>query len=142
MSINKETGYGQLSGETVSSKKALISVHRFSYEIFVGAIDRGMNVCHSCDIRACFNPKHLFQGTQRDNMIDCSKKGRANKPRGEHHRSAVLSESQVALIRSSHDNPGALARRFGVRRQTIDAILSFKSWRHVGPRQLGTGEAQ
>lgn len=33
-------------------------------------------ICHRCDNKACFNPKHLFIGTALENMRDCVKKGR------------------------------------------------------------------
>ena len=39
-------------------------------------VPENMNVCHTCDNRRCFNPNHLFLGTQSDNMLDCSRKGR------------------------------------------------------------------
>ncbi|PHQ82916.1 MAG: HNH endonuclease [Phycisphaera sp.] len=71
-------GYGTLSnrkGAGFSPEKA----HRVSYEMFYGEIPKGLNICHKCDNRECTNPKHLFAGTQKENMQDCSRKGRLNK---------------------------------------------------------------
>lgn len=41
-------------------------------------------VLHRCDNPACFNPKHLFFGTQSDNMQDCAKKLRHGMLRRTH----------------------------------------------------------
>lgn len=64
-------GYGQF-GRKHGSDQA----HRVAWELYRGQIPDGMNVCHSCDVRCCVNPDHLFLGTQKDNMQDCMKKGR------------------------------------------------------------------
>jgi len=54
-----------------------IMTHRLSLVAFKGAaIPDGLFVCHRCDNPVCFNPDHLFLGTQQDNLIDCSIKGR------------------------------------------------------------------
>lgn len=44
-------------------------VHQWSHELFLGPIN-GKYVLHKCDIPACFNPKHLYLGTQLENMRD------------------------------------------------------------------------
>ena len=50
--------------------------HRVAWVIANGNIPKGMNVLHRCDNPPCVNPKHLFLGSQRDNLIDCIRKGR------------------------------------------------------------------
>lgn len=30
----------------------------------------GTQVNHKCNVKSCFNPRHLYKGTQRDNMYD------------------------------------------------------------------------
>lgn len=44
-------------------------VHRLSYEAFVGAIPRGLDLDHLCRVRACFNPSHLEPVTRSVNTV-------------------------------------------------------------------------
>lgn len=50
--------------------------HRIAYELFIGKIPGGLFVCHSCDNPICTNPKHLWTGTNTQNVMDSIKKGR------------------------------------------------------------------
>ena len=54
--------------------------NRVSWIIHNGEIPSGMVVCHRCDRPSCVNPRHLFLGTQEENMADCRRKGRNSKP--------------------------------------------------------------
>lgn len=67
----RPNGYG-----VIRRKGLLLSTHRYSYEYYVGEIPKGKIICHSCDVRLCVNPKHLWAGTSSENMVDCFKKGR------------------------------------------------------------------
>lgn len=71
-------GYGALSNRN-GSKYSPEKAHRLSYEKYFGEIPKGLFVCHKCDNPICSNPEHLFLGTQKDNMVDCSNKGRLNE---------------------------------------------------------------
>lgn len=51
-------------------------LHRLVYELENGVIDEGNVIMHTCDNRACFNPSHLVQGTQYDNVMDMVNKSR------------------------------------------------------------------
>ena len=56
----------------------LISAPRVSYQLFNGLIPDKLYCLHSCDNPLCVNPNHLFLGTQKANVRDMIKKGRAN----------------------------------------------------------------
>jgi hypothetical protein len=66
-------GYGQ-----ISYRNKQWGTHRLSYTLHKGPIPKGMLVCHTCDVRNCVNPEHLWVGTNKQNMVDCSRKGRAD----------------------------------------------------------------
>jgi hypothetical protein len=65
-------GYGYATYKSRSPK----AVHKLMYEYYIGDIPKGMNVLHTCDNRMCCSPFHLFLGTQKENLLDASKKGR------------------------------------------------------------------
>jgi hypothetical protein len=51
--------------------------------MFKGEIPLGLKVLHKCDVTLCVNPEHLFLGTQKENVHDCERKGRAAHPAGQ-----------------------------------------------------------
>ncbi len=118
-------GYGR-----IFSKKKGDKAHRVSWELHRGEIPPGVKVCHRCDTPGCVNPDHLFLGTQGDNVRDALRKGRMPR-KGERCPTSKLTNAQVAIIRNCTESLTALGLRFGVRRQTINAVRQRTTWTHL-----------
>ncbi len=118
-------GYGCFSGGLA---------HRFSYHSLVGEIPEGKYVLHNCDVRNCVNPQHLYVGTQKDNVADMWRRGRANtrgqKP-GEGHSLAKLTWSDVREIRGlakTGKTKAELSSKYGISYAQIGRIILNLRW--------------
>jgi hypothetical protein len=70
------TGYGVLGRG--GRNEGLVLAHRLSYALAHGVEPSSeMDLCHTCDVRRCVRPDHLFVGTRLDNVRDMMVKGRA-----------------------------------------------------------------
>lgn len=80
-----ENGYGQISIWLGKSNKTF-RASRVSWVIHNGEIPEGYLACHKCDNPKCCNPRHIFLGTNRENVLDSSSKGRTrNGNKGKTH---------------------------------------------------------
>lgn len=78
--------------------------------------------CHSCDVPACCNPRHLWWGTAAENNEDCRRKGRKRPVVGEKHPQAKLTDAQTLEIYRSRASRKELAVRYGVSIGTVNRI--------------------
>lgn len=110
----------------------LVKAHRYAWSLANGPILDGLQACHTCDVRVCVNPEHIFLGSAADNMADRNAKGR--HAHGIRHGKAVLSEDNVREIRSLLTWVGSIqeiADRFGVTYGCIREIANGHNWRHI-----------
>lgn len=129
-------------------------VHRMSYRIHKGLVPAGLDVLHHCDTTSCWEPSHLWTGTQGDNNRDCHAKGQTRGPshqRGALHAKAKLTEAQARRIKQMATanprrlpsnmtigsintrggyrlNVASLARHMEVSESLVRGVISGRNW--------------
>lgn len=142
--VSRRSGRGvcwEWTGMTSSAGYGFIHVrpgeralaHRYSYELHYGPIPDGKFILHHCDTPRCVNPRHLFCGTQQDNMDDMEAKGRAVKrgSRGEANSGNKITEAAVREIRASSEIARIIAEQHEVSVSLIHAIRQRRIWKHI-----------
>lgn len=123
-SLNPD-GYGKIT-LPVNESNRTIAAHRLVWEMVKGEIPKGLLCCHSCDVRHCVNPSHIWLGTQKENIQDMVRKGR--KP-------SKLKPKQVleiyALLQENTLTYREIGQRFGVGTTIVRDIGSGKKWSHL-----------
>lgn len=134
----KNTGYGQFGIKT--KKPRTRYAHRVAYELTYGKIPSKLFVCHKCDNPLCVNSKHLFLGTNKDNMQDAKRKGRTTKGRinfscrGELNPSSKLSIKDIKKIRKlfiKRKTDGQIGKIFNITKWTVFHIRHKNTWSWV-----------
>lgn len=108
----RDDGYGEISFEGKGRP-----VHRLFYELHQGSVPHGLNVCHKCDVRNCIRLDHLFIGTQQDNIVDASKKGRLIT--GDNHHMRNNQEVKDRIASKQRGVPCPARAQFGPRPEWI-----------------------
>jgi hypothetical protein len=109
-------GYGQVWRDGKNGR-----AHRIAWELTHGPIPPGLHVCHTCDVRHCARPDHLFLGTCADNMADRDGKGRGarrNKP------ALVIDVEAVRSRHAAGESQRSIGRSLGVSQSSISHIVN------------------
>lgn len=110
----------------------LWKVHRYAEYCKLKNLTPGLDVCHICNNKLCWEPTHLYQGTRAANMAQATRDGLTSKK---------LLVEQVQIIRKLFDTKPAeigkvafdnmLAKRYGVSRTAISDIRTGRAWRNL-----------
>jgi hypothetical protein len=104
-----------------------LQAHRVAWELANGPIPEGMEALHKCDNKRCCNPKHLYIGTQSDNMCD-----RVERSTGGNGRSNMMSKDDILNINNLiNDNISQrkIAKMYGI-------STAYVSLLHTGKRGI------
>jgi len=115
------SGYGLYNGK---------SAHRLVFTTLTGTDLTGKLLCHTCDVKHCVNPDHLFVGTQRDNMQDMYQKGRQPSRKGEANRTHLKNEDIIA-IRNDTRKHKDIAADYRISVKQVSNIKTRHSWSHI-----------
>ncbi len=109
--------------------------HRAAWLIYHKEDPAERSVCHSCDVKHCVNPEHLFLGSQKDNMRDASAKGLLKQPQGQDSVNAKLTNRQVREMRKKHKDKEIplrlLAKEYEISKSQAWNIISGSQWKEV-----------
>lgn len=134
-------------GEFVLPGHKRVAVHRLAWVLANGrAVERGKEICHRCDVRACCNPDHLFEGTHSENVRDAVTKRRHVSPSkgafGGAAMAAKLTDAQAVQIRAAVASGARIADvavQYQVGQTTVRDVASGRTFSHL-PLSLLTGK--
>lgn len=108
-------------------------VHRLSAHIFSNFdLNSKKSILHKCNNRKCFNPRHLYIGTQADNCRDRDLAGRQYC--GERHHYAKLTKIKILKAKRLFEIgivQQEIAKKLGISYPTINKVLRGKTWKHI-----------
>lgn len=114
--------------------------HRIMWNLTFGDIPNGKYVLHSCDIRNCVNPCHLFLGDAKTNLDDCISKGRFRVASGDKHGTKTHPEKIAKGHRhGSKTHPESFLRGESVKRSKLNNQKVLEIKRKYIPGKYGTG---
>jgi len=106
--------------------------NKYAWFLKTGDADPQGVIRHSCDNRACVNPRHMEIGTYADNSRDMVERGRSCK--GERHHGHKITEQDVSVIRQrlgQGEKQSDIGRDYGLNQASIGRIKRGEAWSHV-----------
>ena len=107
--------------------------HRVSYQFFNGDLPAGCYILHTCHIRRCVHPDHLYAGTHQQNMQDRDAAGHASRQgRPGHKRIPTEALGEICGSSSGHRT---IARKYGI---SPSHVANIRAGRRRGCAKSGS----
>ena len=108
-----------------------VYVHRCVALAFLGHIPHGMEVCHRDGLKTNNRVSNLRYDTPVGNNAD--KRLHGTNPEGERNPRALLTESQVKIIRALSGSKAQreIGQAFGVTQACVSDVVRRVTWQHV-----------
>lgn len=105
--------------------------HRMAWKMIMGSLPKWTDygdpiLCHKCDDPACVRPKHLYIGTQQQNMRDVLIRGNPKRTK--------LTPSKVKEMRQLHAEGVTnkdIAYRFDVHEMVAYRVTTRRTWNFI-----------
>jgi hypothetical protein len=132
----KNGGYGWMWDPF---KRTQVRSHQWLKALVDGPCPKSRECCHTCNVRECVNPQHIYYGTRRDNMQDLIRDKGHNwagvSKQGEDSPNSILTTVQVLEILDLHYKTGwkgkRLSRELNINASTINNVIYNKRWKHI-----------
>lgn len=118
----------------VSENKIDYNIGQYAHMKFKGRVVNQVN--HTCDRPRCWNPEHLYDGTQQQNVDDRMARGRHKYEirKGSTAPNAIINEDiarQIKVMIIQGMKSGVIAKHFNIPAYLVYAIKSGYNWKHV-----------
>ena len=124
-------GYGMfwIDGKTKRANRVALMIEKGD------DFNPDLQVNHHCPNQPdCVNPECLYQGTQRQNVLDAIWDGTHVDNRGSKNRQSKLTEDDIPVIRQRYadgETQQSIANDYAVGRRTIGRIIKGDTWKHT-----------
>ena len=126
---HSENGYGRVEVDGILRGAHIVAwafAHNAPIPQYKIRNKNTLNVLHTCDVRGCINPKHLFRGTQKENILDMIRKGRWAT--GKAHRLTHEKVHEVRALVSKGMPSSEIAKMYGLTYVSVYRIATRRSY--------------
>ena len=125
-------GYGKIASKNAQGKYAQLRSHVAAYLLNRGSIPAATDVCHSCNVKNCVNPEHLYLGSRSENVQHACRDGL--------QKTRLTDEQVLEIYRLWHEAENRptqreIAKKYALDQSIVSRIvrkLAFK-WVHEPP---------